>query len=112
MNSPFNDRRRCLGGTVSFIPLSDTLKRMRVGSVSPGLQPPTISVPPRRYLAYLSDGRILAWREPDVQKQLMTLGKVVTVKPGESQTLTLDWPPELHDPRYAQPTPQLGTIGL
>jgi hypothetical protein len=39
----------------------------------------------------------------------MTMGKIITLKPGQFQTLLLDWSPELNGP--VDPTPRLGSLG-
>ena len=99
------------GSRVTFIPLSGPVQGIIFGGVFPRVRTMPALVPPGRYLALLSDGRTLAWREPDVQKHLMTLGKVVTLKPGETQSLILDWSSELDEPQTAHPSPWLGTLG-
>jgi hypothetical protein len=72
---------------------------------------PGIRVAPGRYLALLTDGRALAWRDPEESKKLQALGQVVTLAPGQSQSVVLDWPAALNDPTVKQPAPRLGTFG-
>jgi hypothetical protein len=64
-----------------------------------GAEPQKQIVPPGKYIAFLFDGRQIAWRDPDERKRLMGLGTMVTITPGETKAIQLDWLPELNDPR-------------
>ncbi len=95
---------------VFLIPLDNVSQRPGSGVVAAGPQPSKIKIIPGRYLALLFDGRNLAWREPDVQKHLMTLGKVLSLKPGDLQTVVLDWMPELNDLGNSYPAPSVSVF--
>jgi len=95
---------------VLLIPLGYTIQRPARAFIIIGAERSKTTVVPGKYLAIVCDGRELAWREPDVQKHLMTLGKIITLKPGQLQTLLLDWSPELNAP--VDPTPRLGSLGV
>ena len=65
-------------------------------------EPKKEAIPPGTYLAFLFDGRPIAWRDPDERKRLVSLGTMVTLAPGQSKTVLLDWRPELND-QHTQP---------
>lgn len=69
-----------------------------------------VKVPPGQYLALLTDGRDLAWREPGERARLEVWGKVVTLAPDESASVTLDWRAELNDPAVKGPRPRVSTF--
>jgi hypothetical protein len=95
---------------LSLIPLDNTLQQPIYGSVSGNQPPATLSVIPGRYLAYLADARSFAFREPDVQQRLLAIGKIITIKPGESQTVVLDWDRNFNDLENAPASPRLGAF--
>ncbi len=86
----------------ALIPLDEELEPPYSAAVWRGSDPKMNMIRPGKYLAFLFDGRQLAWRDPDEAKRLMSLGTVVTIAPGESKTIQLDWLPELNDP-HKQP---------
>jgi hypothetical protein len=86
----------------ALIPLDEELEPPYSAAVWRGSEPKLNMIRPGRYLAFLFDGRQIAWRDPDEGKRLMRLGTVVTIAPGESKTIQLDWLPELNDP-HKQP---------
>jgi hypothetical protein len=94
----------------AFIPLDEPLREAPGTTLPFGAPLMGVNLPPGRYLALISDS-LLAWNEPDVRAHLMTLGKVVTLKPRQTQTVLLDWSSELHDPQSPLLMPQLGTLG-
>ena len=56
-------------------------------------EPRKHQIPPGTYAAVLFYGRHLAWREPGFRKRLARLGTRVTLAPGESVTLPLNFSP-------------------
>ena len=59
--------------------------------------PKLVEIPPGTYLAFLFDGRGIAWRDPETLKRLMSLGTVIKVAAADRQAVQLDWPPQLND---------------
>jgi len=81
---------------LALIPVEDLLDLPYSAGIWRDSAPRELAIPPGTYLAFLFDGRAIAWRDPDVRKQLMSFGTVVTLAPGESKALLLDWRPELN----------------
>lgn len=73
-------------------------------------EPKILAIPPGTYLAFLFDGRPIAWRDTDERKRLMGLGTVVTLAPSESKTVLLDWRPELNDPKIGPAGVAVGRV--
>jgi hypothetical protein len=71
----------------------------------------SVTLAPGKYLVVFTDGRTLAWRDPNVRKRLEALGQTVALAPGASQSVALDWSAELNDPAVKQPGPRLGLAG-
>jgi hypothetical protein len=94
----------------AFIPLDEPLQEAPGTTLPFGAPLMGVNLPPGRYLALISDS-LLAWNEPDVRAHLMALGKVVTLKPRQTQTVLLDWSSELHDPHSPLMMPQIGSFG-
>jgi len=82
---------------VFLIPLDNVLQQPAIGTVLLNLGSLQMKVIPGRYLAFVSEDRNLAWYEPEVQRHLLASGRVVTLAPGESHTLILDWLPQLNE---------------
>lgn len=81
---------------LALIPVENLLDLPYSAGVWRGSEPKKVTIPPGTYLAFLFDGRAIAWRDPEMRKQLMSLGMLVTLAPGDSKPLLLDWRPELN----------------
>lgn len=81
---------------LALIPVENLLDLPYSAGVWRGSEPKKVTIPPGTYLAFLFDGRAIAWRDPEMRKQLMSLGTLVTLAPGDSKPLLLDWRPELN----------------
>lgn len=86
----------------ALIPIDNVMELPYSGAVWRDAEPQKNPIPPGSYIAFLFDGRNPAWREPEFQKQLRRVGTLVTLAPGESRTVLLDFKPELDSPK-AQP---------
>jgi hypothetical protein len=95
---------------VALIPVDEELEAPYSGLVWRGSNPKMDPIRPGKYVAFLFDGRQLAWREPDVRKRMMELGTVVTVGPKEQKTVLLDWLPEFNDPHRQASGVALGQL--
>jgi hypothetical protein len=80
-----------------LIPVENSLELPYSVELELASEPRKLAVPPGTYLAFLFDGRPIAWRDPGERKRLMSLGTIVTLAPGESKNISLDWRPELND---------------
>lgn len=87
---------------MALIPVDEQRELPYSAAVWVGSDPKMNMVRPGKYLAFLFDGRQIAWRDPDERQRLMRLGTLVTLAPDESRTVQLDWLPELNDP-HKQP---------
>ncbi len=96
--------------TVTLIPIDDRTRRPSSTAIYSGSPSVSLQVSPGTYLAFVSDGRDLAWREPEVLAHLKTLGKTVTLASGQQTTLLLDWSADLNNPKLREPAPRLGTF--
>ena len=90
---------------VALIPPDNPQAQPLSWAVWLGSEPEKKMIPPGKYLVFLFDGRQIAWREPEERRRISSLGELVTLAPGESKTVELDWRPELNDPH-------LGPIGV
>lgn len=86
----------------ALIPIENKLDLPYSALIWLASEPKREAIPPGTYLAFLFDGRPIAWRDPDERKRLMSLGTVVTLAPGQSKAVLLDWRPELND-QHTQP---------
>jgi hypothetical protein len=93
---------------LALIPMENSLDIPYSAELELASLPEKLAIPPGTYLAFLFDGRPIAWRDPDERKRLMSLGTVVTLSPGESKTISLDWRPELNDPKVGPVNVDLG----
>jgi hypothetical protein len=81
---------------LALIPVENAMEQPYSAAVWRDGAPRAARISPGTYLAFLFDGRAIAWRDPDVRKQLMSLGTLICVAPGESKTVLLDWKTELN----------------
>lgn len=95
---------------LALIPLDDELAVPFSTFVYCASPPEKHNVPPGRYLAVLFDGRTLAYREPMVLNKLLSLGKIVSLAPGQSQTIQLDLSPELDNLKGNHQSVGLGNV--
>lgn len=86
---------------LALIPVENLLDLPYSSLIRQGSEPKKVTIPPGSYLVFLFDGRAIAWRDPDVRKQLMSLGTIVNLAPGQSKTILLDWRSELNDSQPA-----------
>jgi hypothetical protein len=82
---------------LALIPQENSLETPYSAELEVASEPEKLAIPPGTYLAVPFDGRPIAWRDPVERKRLMSLGTMVTVAPGESKSISLDWRPELID---------------
>lgn len=90
---------------LALIPVENSLDLPYSAAMWLASEPKKLAIPPGTYLVFLFDGRPIAWRDPDERKRLMSLGTMVTLAPGESKTISLDWRPELNDTK-------IGPVGV
>jgi hypothetical protein len=82
---------------LALIPIENPLEIPYSVQIELASDPEKLAIPPGTYLTVPFDGRPIAWRDPDERKRLMSLGTIVTLAPGESKTISLDWRSELID---------------
>lgn len=75
---------------IFLVPLDYVSDRAAITSMGVNQQFWKVQLKPGRYLAFASGQRDIAWYEPEVQRELVAAGKVVTFTPGESEMLTLE----------------------
>ena len=81
---------------LALIPIENSMELPYSTFVWRGAEPRAARISPGTYLAFLFDGRAIAWRDPNVRNQLMRLGTLITIAPGQSKTVLLDWSTELN----------------
>jgi hypothetical protein len=75
---------------VARVSVEKTLVEPLSFGIYPAFEPFPDTIPPGKYLAFLFNGRAIAWRDPEERKRLISLGTVVTLAPGQSKTVLLD----------------------
>jgi Carboxypeptidase regulatory-like domain len=95
---------------LALIPVENPMQSPMSTFAGPDHEAKDLRIPPGTWLAVLFDGRSLAWREPVVWEKLMKLGKVITIGPGQSETVQLNRSSELNDPRVKSPVAAFGAV--
>ncbi len=86
---------------LALIPVENSLQMPYLAGLELASEPEKLPVPPGTYLVVPFDGLPIAWRDPDEQKRLMSLGTMVTLAPRQSKTISFDWGPELIEEKTA-----------
>ncbi len=95
---------------LALIPVDNPMRIPMSCFAGPSNEARNLRIPPGTWLAVIFDGRSLAWREPAVWEKLMSLGKVFTIAPGQSETVQLNRSPELNDARVKSLVAAFGAV--